>query len=452
MKNNESVVKAWAAAYGEEVLDWSQPPAVSNMEVFADVYHSLIHSPVSETLLQLEHSYAMSVETLCRERDLRLQDMDNKHQRIMMETVNAVSGDKENGMGVSEQDVSSLATHQIDERQLLSSKFESELGSLHQSQLKEFKQWVMCVHEEYKTSNQLPSAGAFPRSESSFSMSSQPEVASLQESFTITLGAQMKQMHNLRLVAANVLDLCRYTSGEEALPQRLQTSMSLYSNNLCGLVVLTDSRIQSSSGVSGELSDLCKRSTEFHFPELETQLETAQADLKKLGMWRTDFWKKKQVAEARLGGDVSAVEAPGPGLQAGDFFLTRHSNLCETHVIFHMVVDDTVESGNMSSRHPVILGIRNLLKTACLNDITTLTVPLLISHKMTERMTVAWCMKRAELVFKCVKGFMMEMGGWGGTDLKTLQFLVPANIDQDVFNRLTVMLTSIFRVSNAIRG
>jgi|OM-RGC.v1.026428861 Uncharacterized conserved protein (DUF2362). len=92
-----------------------------------------------------------------------------------------------------------------------------------------------------------------------------------------------------------------------------------------------------SSGVSGELSDLCKRSTEFHFPELETQLETAQADLKKLGMWRTDFWKKKQAAEARLGGDVSAMEAPGPGLQAGDFFLTRHSNLCETHVIFHMV-------------------------------------------------------------------------------------------------------------------
>ena len=67
-------------------------------------------------------------------------------------------------------------------------------------------------------------------------------------------------------------------------------------------------------------------------------------------------------------------------------------------------------------------------------------------------MTVAWCMKRAELVFKCVKGFMMEMGGWGGTDVKTVQFLVPANIDTDVFNRLTAMLTSIFRVSNPIRG
>jgi hypothetical protein len=32
------------------------------MQVFADVYHSLIHSPLSETLLQLEAAYASSVE------------------------------------------------------------------------------------------------------------------------------------------------------------------------------------------------------------------------------------------------------------------------------------------------------------------------------------------------------------------------------------------------------
>lgn len=40
-------------------------------------------------------------------------------------------------------------------------------------------------------------------------------------------------------------------------------------------------------------------------------------------------------------------------------------------------------------------------------------------------MTVTWCAKRAELVFKCVKGFMIEMASWGGSDLKNLQFLLP---------------------------
>lgn len=36
-----------------------------------------------------------------------------------------------------------------------------------------------------------------------------------------------------------------------------------------------------------------------------------------------------------------------------------------------------------------------------------------------------WCTKRAELVFKCVKGFMIEMASWGGSELKNLQFLLP---------------------------
>ena len=30
-------------------------------------------------------------------------------------------------------------------------------------------------------------------------------------------------------------------------------------------------------------------------------------------------------------------------------------------------------------------------------------------------------MKRAELVYKCVKGFMMEVASWGGSEIKTLQ-------------------------------
>lgn len=33
-----------------------------------------------------------------------------------------------------------------------------------------------------------------------------------EESFTIHLGAQMKQMHNLRLLSADVLQLCKYQS------------------------------------------------------------------------------------------------------------------------------------------------------------------------------------------------------------------------------------------------
>lgn len=40
-------------------------------------------------------------------------------------------------------------------------------------------------------------------------------------------------------------------------------------------------------------------------------------------------------------------------------------------------------------------------------------------------MNINWCNRRAELVYKCVKGFMIEMASWGGAELKNLQFLVP---------------------------
>src|SRR6218665_481999 len=40
-------------------------------------------------------------------------------------------------------------------------------------------------------------------------------------------------------------------------------------------------------------------------------------------------------------------------------------------------------------------------------------------------MTIPWCLKRAELVFKCVKGFIMELGLWNSQESCTIQFLVP---------------------------
>ena len=52
--NDDALVKAWASAYTSEVLAFARPEEVSNEEVFADVYHSLIHSAgLSATLLQL---------------------------------------------------------------------------------------------------------------------------------------------------------------------------------------------------------------------------------------------------------------------------------------------------------------------------------------------------------------------------------------------------------------
>lgn len=46
-------------------------------------------------------------------------------------------------------------------------------------------------------------------------------------------------------------------------------------------------------------------------------------------------------------------------------------------------------------------------------------------------------MKRAELVFKCVKGFMMEMSTWADAESRTIQFVVPKVIMNYIPNKLS---------------
>ena len=50
----------------------------------------------------------------------------------------------------------------------------------------------------------------FVQKETSDNSSEDHQDVTLEESFTIHLGAQMKQMHNLRLLSADPLKLCRY--------------------------------------------------------------------------------------------------------------------------------------------------------------------------------------------------------------------------------------------------
>ncbi|KAF4517329.1 hypothetical protein B566_EDAN007281 [Ephemera danica] len=180
-----------------------------------------------------------------------------------------------------------------------------------------------------------------------------------------------------------------------------------------------------------------QQSTELHFMPVEQQFE---------GM-------EQQAALASQFRDSDSSKSKGKlGLQPGDCYITKHSSLAEVHIVFHLIRDDaSLLSGDVTSRHPVILGLRNVLKQASSYDITCLSIPLLLVHEMSEEMTVAWCARRAELVFKCIKGFMIETASWGGSELKTLQFILPKGISEDLFGNLATMLPSIFRVANPLK-
>ena len=113
-----------------------------------------------------------------------------------------------------------------------------------------------------------------------------------------------------------------------------------------------------------EFYNICEKSTDFHFADLAEQLEAIKLLVDK----NQDEAKSKKSVEK---------------LQVGEIYITKHSNLSQVHVVFHVVIDGSL-LGDISSRHPVILAYRNVIKTAFKNDVKTLTIPLLLVHEMTE--------------------------------------------------------------------
>lgn len=70
----DSTIEQWADCFADNHIQFSSPSeggSGSNTEPasdaeFPDIYHKLIHSSALETLLQLEHTYAMAVADVCK--------------------------------------------------------------------------------------------------------------------------------------------------------------------------------------------------------------------------------------------------------------------------------------------------------------------------------------------------------------------------------------------------
>nr|KAF6493852.1 hypothetical protein HJG63_001677 [Rousettus aegyptiacus] len=368
---------------------------------------------------------------------------------------------QELGKSLTDQDVNSLAAQHFESQQDLENKWSNELKQSTAIQKQEYQEWVIKLHQDLKNPNNSSLSEEIKVQPSQFRESVEAngriyeEQRKLEESFTIHLGAQLKTMHNLRLLRADMLDFCKHKRNHRSGVKlhRLQTALSLYSTSLCGLVLLVDNRINSYSGIKRDFAIVCQECTDFHFPRIEEQLEVVQQVVLYARTQRRSKLKESHDSGNRNGeSDDKTKNADRNYLNIlpGEFYITRHSNLSEIHVAFHLCVDDNVKSGNITARDPAIMGLRNILKVCCTHDITTISIPLLLVHDMSEEMTIPWCLRRAELVFKCVKGFMMEMASWDGGISRTVQFLVPQSISEEMFYQLSNMLPQIFRVSSTL--
>ncbi|CAG9537873.1 unnamed protein product, partial [Cercopithifilaria johnstoni] len=137
---------------------------------------------------------------------------------------------------------------------------------------------------------------------------------SLDESFTIYLGAQLKTMHNARLLTSpDLTNLCRSPvlfEDDASATQRLQMNLTLYGRNLSGLVLLVERDPMFHISERTDFSRLCEHSTELHFESLEDQLKQVTPLISKT---KEDIHHETNDDELLL--------------PVGSLYVTRHSNL-----------------------------------------------------------------------------------------------------------------------------
>ncbi|KAK7809235.1 LOW QUALITY PROTEIN: hypothetical protein U0070_025644 [Myodes glareolus] len=315
------------------------------------------------------------------------------------------------------------------------------------------KEWVIKLHQNMKNPNNNSLSEVLK-----FSQACSENLQMSLERFMRSRGSwkkaspfpsQLKTMHNLRLLRADMLDFCKHkrTHGSAVKLHRLQTDLSLYSTSLCGLVLLIIELIHivASKEILPQFAKNAQTSTSHGLKSNWRSSSrwrcmrepSAGACAKRHGILET------KMEEAMI--NLRILRGNYLNILPGEFYITRHSNLSEVHVAFLLCEADNVKSGNITAQDPAITGLRNILKVCCTHDITTMSILLLLAHDMSEEMTIPWCLRRAELAFKCVKGFMMEMASWDGGISRTVQFLAPQSISEEMFYQLSNMLSQIFR-------
>ena len=407
--------------------------SIKQEEEFGQICHKLYHSPVLHAMRAEENRAAHELRGLVKKRNEEIKKIQDHH-------IMAMEGYVNNGGHVDTTAVNDLAASQIEQRQDCEVKWASEISHLMEKQRKEFYSWVLQTFDESLGGKDYTST--IPNTDS---YSPEPQsYPKMEESFSICIGSQLKITHSIRLFVDNVWNLC---AGHPRAPERLQTALSLYTNSLSGLILLVDNRLNLYSGNTHKLSKICEVFPEFHFNPFDQQLNTIRQKLLNPDVVKrrtpTNYLIDDTIPDSVVKEDDSSGDLILP---TGTCYLTRHSNLKQVHCVIHLASTVHEVQGEVSSRDPLLIGLKSALKLASENNMDNLIIPLFLTSNLEPNMDHAWCMKRCEVVFKCVKGFMIEVGSTGVTTSKTFHFILPKNTTQKTFQAISSMLPSIFRV------
>ncbi|KAI8423353.1 hypothetical protein MSG28_014360 [Choristoneura fumiferana] len=263
---------------------------------FAALYHKLVHSPALAGVLRAQAGLAAAARAAAAARDQDIQDLT---LRRMEEAVRLLN------VSWSEQQINALAARQCEAQDTARARGRSQLDALAHAQRQE--------HRRALRSAAVPAVagGGGPRGV----WGGGGGATHAEESFTIHLGSQLKQTHNLRIVAADVEDLFEAPHADESRVGGVPSAA-----DGAGAVLGRAERGGGAAGGGGGAVGAggggpaaARLSTDHHFPALDDQLQHI-ADLTREPIEkRNQLRHERRVAEAAAGAGAGA----GAGAAAG---------------------------------------------------------------------------------------------------------------------------------------
>ncbi|VDP13353.1 unnamed protein product, partial [Onchocerca flexuosa] len=298
---------------------------------FANQFQFIMQNSSPERLkiiIALERKMENEMSSLIRARDFELDRMYRKCE----ETVNASITKDDRVIPESGQQLSRL-NEQIRVRLLYNNSLRQmiETGKNYAEQIRTLTSWqrkfyrnlikTLYEHDEFPvgvesalSGDGVPVKRSLPTALSLDSVKTQTNF-SLDESFTIYLGAQLKTMHNARLLTSpSLTDLCRpplFFDDDASATRRLQMNLTLYGRNLSSLILLVEQDPMFHFNERTDFFRLCEHSTELHFESLEDQLKQISPLIPEA---RKDVHREMNDDDESL-------------LPIGSLYVTRHSNL-----------------------------------------------------------------------------------------------------------------------------
>lgn len=193
----ESVVNNIERRYKEELLQFADRVGPTDEDIFAQSFHRLVHSSSLEEILRKERDYAKVIAQITAQMESEVDALNNSQQEEMESTVQQLD------ITTTTEDVNKLLAEQYSIQSYVRKRFESELEAKRGHQRNEYRQWITSqVSELFQMTTPVTTPLG---NRSSMFITQQP---SMEESFTIHLGSQLKHMHNIRILSANINDLC----------------------------------------------------------------------------------------------------------------------------------------------------------------------------------------------------------------------------------------------------